>query len=85
MITHTETYARLYAQARRTGRCNGCGRTTRRQRTFEMTVSPFNKNPDGTVRTPAEVQAAVQAKADQWTPDQAVFDHAACPPRAGGR
>ncbi|WP_280371052.1 hypothetical protein [Nocardia wallacei] len=40
-----------------------------------MTVNPFNKNPDGSVRTRDEVRAAVAARADAWQPD---FTHAGC-------
>jgi hypothetical protein len=38
-------------------------------------VSPFNRNPDGTVRTRAQVSAAVVAESRTWQPD---FTHQAC-------
>lgn len=63
------------AHRTRQGQCPICGRTVRRSRTFEMTVNPFNRNEDGTVRTRGEVQAAVEDKADAWSPD---FRHAFC-------
>ena len=55
--------------------CPVCGKRSKRTQTFMMTVNPFNKNPDGTVRTPAEVLTAVKAKASQWQPD---FTHEKC-------
>lgn len=64
----TYTYTAIKAQARRRVGCLSCGKTRNRQATFEMTVNPFNQNPDGTIRTPAEVQAAVQAQAAAWNP-----------------
>lgn len=42
------------------------GKRTCRQRTFWQTVSPFNTNPDGTVKTRAEVQASVNQEALEW-------------------
>jgi hypothetical protein len=68
-MRYTVTYERVTARRSRTGKCPDCGVRTKRSHTAEMTVSPFNKNPDGTVRTYAEVERAVQAKADEWVPD----------------
>lgn len=75
MISETIRYERLTARRTHTGKCPGCGKSVRRTQTFGMTISPFNRNPDGTQRTRAEVAAAVNAKADQWQPD---FTHEAC-------
>lgn len=47
----------------------GCGRKTTRQKTFESTINPFNKNADGTVKNEREVRAQSQAKADAWRPE----------------
>ena len=58
---------RHYASKR--GTCPSCGKTTVRKTVFEQTISPFNRNEDGTQRTPDEVRAAVNAEADQWVPD----------------
>jgi len=46
----------------------GCGRKTTRQRTFECTINPFNRNADGSVKSASEVRAQAQAKADAWRP-----------------
>jgi hypothetical protein len=50
------------------GPCTGCGKTITRSRTFEHTVNPFNKRPDGGVKTWDEVRADVNAEADAWVP-----------------
>lgn len=47
----------------------GCGRKTTRQRTFECTINPFNKNADGTVKTESQVRAQAQEQADAWRPE----------------
>jgi len=47
----------------------GCGRKTTRQRTFECTINPFNRNEDGSVKTESEVRAQAQQKADDWRPE----------------
>lgn len=71
----TYVYDKITATRRRSGKCPECGRRTARSHTETMTVNPFNKNPDGSVRTPAEVRLAVEAKADAWVPD---FRHEVC-------
>lgn len=74
----TDTYEQVTARAERKGRCPGCGRVVRRSMTFTNTISPFNKNPDGSVRTPAQVQANVDALAAAWDPDPERFRHGSC-------
>lgn len=76
MTTYTYTGPRV--RASRKGDCPTCGKSTTRTQTFQATVNPFNKRPDGVVKTWAEVQTDVQAKADAWTPDPATFEHVTC-------
>jgi hypothetical protein len=59
-IAHTER--------RRVPCAGGCGKKLNRQRTFTNTVSPFNRHPDGTPRTPSEIYAHVKAEGAAWTP-----------------
>lgn len=49
--------------------CTRCGKRFRRQKTFTQTINPFNKNPDGTVRTAREVTEAVRVQAEAWQPE----------------
>lgn len=63
------------ARRRRRGKCPVCGKSSTRSRIFQHTVNPFNRRPDGTPKTYAEVSADVQAEADAWTPD---FTHSTC-------
>lgn len=46
--------------------CPSCGKRVRRAKTHMMTVNPFNRNQDGTERTPSEVNAMVIADAEAW-------------------
>lgn len=46
--------------------CADCGKAMRRQKTETMTVSPFNKNPDGSQRTPQEIYTELGKVLDAW-------------------
>ena len=56
-VKHTE---------KRRGMCARCRKVCIRSKTFEHTVNPFNKHPDGTVKTHQEVQADVRAEGIAW-------------------
>lgn len=74
----TTTYRPVNVSAKRKGRCPGCGKPTERSRTFTMTISPFNKNPDDSIRTPREVRGACAAEAAEWAPEPEAFRHQKC-------
>jgi hypothetical protein len=67
--TVTTRYEPVIAHRTRKGQCPACGKPVTRSRTFQHTVNPFNKNPDGTVRTYEQVRERVNAEADAWMPD----------------
>ena len=77
--TITTRYAGVSHTAKRRVTCEVCGNKFNRQRTFTMTVNPFHKNPDGTVKTFMEVLAAVQVKAHLWEPEPDCGKHEATP------
>lgn len=56
-VKHTE---------KRSGTCVRCGKKCARSKTFMRTVNPFNKNPDGSIKTPAEVQTDNREEAKGW-------------------
>jgi hypothetical protein len=64
MSTHTYTFAGHKGRATHTFTCPNCGKPNR-TRTFtqEHTVNPFNKNPDGSVKTSLEVMRSAKAAA----------------------
>lgn len=65
MLTH-HTFQAYPATAKATFDCPGCGKK-KRTRSFrvECTVNPFNKNEDGTIKTPFEVRQQSAAKVMQ--------------------
>lgn len=70
------TYPPIKTRREHRGKCPNCGKTVTRSKQFWMTVNPFNRNPDGSVRTAEEIRADVNAEADAWVPD---FTH--CEPK----
>lgn len=62
----------------RGGKCPTCGKPVTRRQTFSGTVNPFNKNPDGSVKTWDQVRAVVKARAKAWAPGPEVFEHQRC-------
>lgn len=71
----TYTYEQVWASRTQTGKCPVCGKRAVRKYRECNTVNPLNKNPDGSVRSRAEVRACVEAEADRWVPD---FRHEKC-------
>lgn len=53
-------------QGRKNLPCPSCGKKVRRTRSFTQTVNPFNRNDDGSVRTPYEIRQALMAEARVW-------------------
>jgi hypothetical protein len=66
VITETIRFERVPLTAAKTVRCTGCGKRLRRQRTFEMTLNPWNRNAAGRPRTRQEILAALSAQAAEW-------------------
>ncbi|MGH9250334.1 MAG: hypothetical protein ACRD0W_12545 [Acidimicrobiales bacterium] len=56
--------------------CPACGRKLRRQRTFQQTINPFNKNSDGSVKTRMEILSELNAKGLAWQQQPEV--HSGC-------
>ncbi|MGQ4513624.1 hypothetical protein [Streptomyces sp. DW26H14] len=59
-------FERVPLTAVKSAPCTVCGKKVRRQRTFEQTLNPFNKNADGTVKTYADIYRELDADADAW-------------------
>jgi hypothetical protein len=68
----------LRAKATRKVVCPGCSKQRTISRTFEQTVNPWHKNPDGTVKTAEEVRRSVRAEADAWEPCEVDCWHQRC-------
>lgn len=63
------------ASRQKSGKCPVCGKRVVRKTTFEQTLSPYNKNGDGTVKNYHEVSVDVNKEANRWKPD---FHHEKC-------
>jgi hypothetical protein len=67
--TVTTTFHGIKGRAAYTCPCDTCGKTLKRTAVVEHTVNPYNKNEDGSVRTPVEVRRrafeAAEAEAKQ--------------------
>jgi hypothetical protein len=61
--------------ATKEGFCPVCNKRSRKTRTFENTVNPFNRNEIGAPKSYQEVEADVTSLAVNWVPD---FTHAKC-------
>ena len=61
------TYEPIRRTASKSVPCPICGKKVKRQRTFKMTLNPFNKNPDGTVRDRSDIWAALGEQVKEWS------------------
>lgn len=59
-------FERITQLARKRVSCDDCGKKITRQRTFEMTLNPFNTNDDGTIRTRYDIREALLARKRAW-------------------
>lgn len=64
--TVTTRFEVVKAYGVKTAKCPICGKRVKRQRTFEATINPFNKNEAGQIKTRHEVFADVSKKARDW-------------------
>jgi hypothetical protein len=72
----TYRFDEVSAIGRKSGKCTVCGKRATRQKTFTNTINPWNKNPDGTPRTRAEIQKIVSWQARAW--EHEPITHEAC-------
>ena len=63
----TVTFNEVSIQGMKTVKCEGgCGRSLKRSRTFWQTLSPFNKNATGTLKTRDEIYAELTVERRAW-------------------
>ncbi|MCP3820124.1 hypothetical protein NLX86_19085 [Streptomyces sp. A3M-1-3] len=72
----TTRFERVPLTATKSVPCTGCGKKVRRQRTFEQTINPYNKNADGIPKSRIDILHELKTQADAW---QAVAEtHTKC-------
>ncbi|WP_030292290.1 hypothetical protein [Streptomyces katrae] len=72
----TTRFERVPLTATKTVPCEICGKKIRRQRTFEQTISPFNKTTAGEVKSYQDIYPELEAKAEAWKTEPEV--HTKC-------
>jgi hypothetical protein len=60
------TFAVIRERAKKAGVCRECGKRCTRSKTFEQTVNPWNKNKDGSPKTPDEIRAELRVTVKTW-------------------
>ena len=51
----------------RAGKCVVCGKAATRSTTFEQTLNPFNKNPDGSAKSARDIYRELETEAQAWS------------------
>lgn len=72
----TYRYDEVSYHARKVGLSAKCDKPATRQRKFTNTINPFNRNPDGSVRTRSEVWENVKRLGHEWEAEP--VRHARC-------
>lgn len=70
------TYERVEHWVSKTVPCRFCGKKIKRSTTLGQTLSPFNKDTDGNLKTERQIRAELNAKAKTWHPHNDI--HAKC-------
>lgn len=66
MRTYTTRFEEVCITHTRRWKDPETGRPRQQTKKFSMTLNPFNKNPDGTVRTRKDIYAALVVQRDAW-------------------
>lgn len=75
---HTVTFQEVSIYGSKSVKCaGGCKRTLRRSRKFFQTLSPFNKNAAGELKTRDEIQSELLAERKAWIDAPETCSH--CP------
>jgi hypothetical protein len=70
MYTRTLRFQAITRKATRTGKCTVCGKAATRGTSFFQTLNPWNKHPDGSVKSARDIGRELQAEADAWSAGQ---------------
>jgi hypothetical protein len=81
MRTYTVKYQEVKYTKTKTESCSICGKKCTRTISASETINPFNKNPDGTVKSPKEVGQSVSEKLKRELEKPIFHDKCKYPPR----
>lgn len=80
-----ERFTEIGYKAVKKGKCSVCGKRRQVTKEFTQTLSPFNKNSDGTLKTVEQVAAEELNKLEAWEDQDHVCSECACMQRAKRR
>lgn len=63
-------FSEVTLYSKRTFKCVTCGKRRVRRRKFWQTLNPFNKNPDGTVKSELDISRELAAQIAVWQPTE---------------
>jgi hypothetical protein len=76
MATQTITFNEVAIQGMKSVKCaGGCGRTLKRSREFWQTLSPFNKNASGELKSRDEIFDELKAERNAWIAEPETCKH----------
>lgn len=75
-MSQTITFSEVALRGTKSVKCaRGCGRALKRQRKFRQTLSPFNKNTAGDVKSRAEIHGELITERDVWAREAETCSH----------
>lgn len=75
-MSQTITFSEVAVQGQKSAKCaGGCKRTLRRSRKFWQTLSPFNKNAAGELKSRTEIQGELLAERAAWMDEPETCSH----------
>jgi hypothetical protein len=80
-FTITTRFERVPLTVKKSVPCTVCGKKVRRQRTFEQTRNPWNRNAAGQPKSYADIYRELDAKGAAWKAEPET--HAGCEPEGG--
>lgn len=72
------TFDRVTLSSSKEGTCPTCGKKAKRSKTVGQTVNPFNKLPDGSIKSPQDIKRELRTMLKAWR-EEPVY-HARCEP-----
>lgn len=66
MITTRITFQVVKMKGKKSFKCTECGKRVTRQRTFEQTINPYNRLPDGTPKGRTDIYKELEVERDKW-------------------
>lgn len=76
MATVKVKFDKVSVFAEKEGICPACGTKAKRKKEFWATINPFNKNPNGSIKTGGDIRPQLVERAEAWKAEPCY--HAKC-------